>query len=114
MNGVRWRVVAGGCLAGLAAGIGSVGTGSAQAEPSNCIVEQGLTNAATVCHGGDGTASIGAECMGFYIPPAQVIPIFGPYLSPRSPEVPVGTGTRASCLSQRSIGIVTGTVVRPA
>ncbi|WP_040775821.1 hypothetical protein [Nocardia pneumoniae] len=107
---------AGGAIGLLAFGVGFVviGAGSAGAEPTGCYVDRGVTDAAALCHSGEGAAVLEAECLGFHVPPGHSGPVFGYYSGFESQQTNVGKPMRATCVSDDSIGVATLAFVVPA
>ncbi|WP_454199715.1 hypothetical protein [Nocardia sp. Marseille-Q1738] len=106
---------AGGAIGLLSIGVGLVfiGAGPAGAVPTGCYVDRGVTDAAALCHSGEGSAVLDAECLGFHVPPGSG-PVFGYYSGFESQQTNVGKPMRATCMSDGSIGIATLAFVLPA
>ncbi|MEV6322302.1 hypothetical protein AB0M45_14070 [Nocardia sp. NPDC051787] len=106
---------AGGAIGLLSLGIGFVfiGAGPAGAVPTGCYVDRGVTDAAALCHSGEGSAVLEAECLGFHVPPGHSGPVFGYYSGFESQQTNVGKPMRATCVSDGSIGIATLAFVLP-
>ncbi|MGQ4596526.1 hypothetical protein [Nocardia sp. R6R-6] len=106
---------ASGAIGVLALGGGLVfaGAASAAATPTGCYVDRGVTDAAALCHSGEGSAVLAAECLGFYLPPGQSGLVFGYYSGLESQQTTVGQPMRATCVSDGSVGIATLAFIVP-
>ncbi|GAA5068843.1 hypothetical protein [Nocardia callitridis] len=108
------RIAAGVGLTLLAAGFALAGTATASADSGDCFVDRGVTDAAALCHSGTGRYVLSTECQGFFVPPGQVVPVYGPYRGSVSTPTPVDQPMRASCLFGGALGITTGASLAPA
>jgi hypothetical protein len=98
----------------LAGGLVFVGAGPASAAPTGCFVDRGITDAAALCHSGEGWSVLDAECLGFFVPPAQSSPVFGHYSGFESQQTPVGSAMHVTCVSDTALGVATTAFVMPA
>ncbi|MGQ4619629.1 hypothetical protein [Nocardia sp. R7R-8] len=114
MHTMMRRVGAGTVLLFLAGGLVWAGSGPAGAEPAGCYVDRGVTDAAALCHSGEGTSVLEAECLGFFLPSAGSGLVFGYYSGFQSRETPVGKPMRVTCVSDGAVGIATLAFVVPA
>ncbi|MGO4616379.1 hypothetical protein AB4305_19080 [Nocardia sp. 2YAB30] len=114
MHTTMRRISGGGGLLVIAVGLVLTGAGPASAEPAGCFVDRGVTDAAALCHSGEGSSVLEAECLGFFVPPAQSEPVFGYYSGFESQQTPVGRAMRVTCVSDNTVGIATAAYVMPA
>ncbi|MEU6189782.1 hypothetical protein [Nocardia sp. NPDC047038] len=114
MHTMMRRVGAGTVLLFLAGGLAWLGAGSAAAEPAGCYVDRGVTDAAALCHSGEGASVLEAECLGFFLPSERSGPVFGYYSGFESRQTPVGKPMRATCVADGAVGIATLAFVVPA
>ncbi|MEU7765551.1 hypothetical protein AB0B25_10575 [Nocardia sp. NPDC049190] len=114
MHTMMRRLSGGGGLLILAGGLVFAGSGPAAAAPTGCFVDRGLTDAAALCHGGEGASVLEAECLGFFVPQGESAPVFGRYSGFESQRTPVGRAMRVTCISDHALGIATTAFVIPA
>ncbi|MFR9751584.1 hypothetical protein ACL02S_11160 [Nocardia sp. 004] len=105
------RVCGGAGLPVVAGGLVLAAAGPAGAVPTGCYVDRGVTDAAALCHSGEGLSVLEAECLGFYVPSAQSGPVFGRYSGFESKRTPVGTPMRVTCVSDSAVGVATAAFV---
>ncbi|MEU2038081.1 hypothetical protein [Nocardia niwae] len=86
----------------------------AEAEPAGCYVDRGVTDAAALCHSGEGASVLEAECLGFFLPSERSGPVFGYYSGFESRQTPVGTPMRVTCVADGAVGIATLAFLVPA
>ncbi|WP_157106965.1 hypothetical protein [Nocardia arthritidis] len=108
------RVGAGTVLLFLAGGLVWAGAGPAVAEPAGCYVDRGVTDAAALCHSGEGASVLEAECLGFFQPSERSGPVFGYYSGFESRQTPVGKPMRVTCVADGAVGIATLAFLVPA
>ncbi|MER7450745.1 hypothetical protein ABTW96_10705 [Nocardia beijingensis] len=114
MHTMKRRVGAGTVVSLLAGGLVWVGAGPAAAEPEGCYVDRGVTDAAALCHSGEGASVLEAECLGFFLPSERSAPVFGYYSGFESRQTPVGKPMRATCVSEGAVGVATLAFIVPA
>ncbi|MGK8525313.1 hypothetical protein ACRS6B_28935 [Nocardia asteroides] len=103
--------------AGLLVFVGGLvwaGAGPAAAEPTGCYVDRGVTDAAALCHAGEGKFVLDAECLGFFRPSVRSGPVFGYYSGFESQQTPVGKPMRVTCVADGAVGVATLAFVVPA
>ncbi|MFC8042726.1 hypothetical protein [Nocardia sp. NPDC057353] len=94
-----------GAVAAVAAGLGAAGVvagGSAQAAPTGCSVQRGLSDATGFCVEGDGVHRVAITCVGIMsiaIDRNFALPFPGQWSEP-GPVVAPGTPSSASCFGQ--------------
>ncbi|WP_174184465.1 hypothetical protein [Nocardia barduliensis] len=86
----------------------------AAAEPTGCYVDRGVTDAAALCHSGEGASVLEAECFGLVLPSVRSGPVLGYYSGFESKETPVGKPMRVTCMADGAVGIATLAFVVPA
>ncbi|MBF6338366.1 hypothetical protein IU450_21070 [Nocardia abscessus] len=115
MHTMMRRVGAGTGLLFLVGGVAALaGAGPAAAEPTGCYVDRGVTDAAALCHSGEGASVLDAECFGLFLPSVRSGPMFGYYSGFESKETPVGKPMRVTCVADGAVGIATLAFVVPA
>ncbi|MBF6219527.1 hypothetical protein IU479_15575 [Nocardia abscessus] len=114
MHTMMRRVGAGSGLLFLVGGVALAGAGPAAAEPTGCYVDRGVTDAAALCHSGEGVSVLDAECFGLLLPSVRSGPVFGYYSGFESQETPVGKPMRVTCMADGAVGIATLAFVVPA
>ncbi|WP_330232435.1 hypothetical protein OHA40_08045 [Nocardia sp. NBC_00508] len=114
MHTMMWRVSVAIGLLPFGGGLLFAGAGAAGAMPTGCYVDRGVTDAAALCHSGEGSAVLEAECLGFFVPPGHSGLVFGHYSGFESQQTKVGKPMRATCVSDGSVGIATLAFVIPA
>ncbi|MBF6189855.1 hypothetical protein [Nocardia implantans] len=114
MHTMKRQLGAGAVLSFLAGGLVCAGAGPAAAEPGGCYVDRGVTDAAALCHSGEGASVLEAECLGFFLPSERSTPVFGYYSGFESRQTPVGKPMRVTCVSEGAVGIATLAFIVPA
>lgn len=116
MAGPAYRVLGAFLMLSSAATLIAAGTGSAAAEPRNCVIDRWPTGASAHCDG-DGYFTVEVDCLGFYFTGG---PGIGPYMQTSQrhayaghhPEMdPTQTHPVAECsapLTRGTLGIATG------
>lgn len=94
-------------LVASAAAMVTVASGSASADPQDCVLDRGLTSASARC-GGDGTYILELDCFGLNLTGG---PPFGPYFKSVTGFTAPAPGPSRDCMMPTTlgqIGIATG------